>query len=461
MNTYFAWRVYYRFRVLILLTVFSSNFFPEFSAHASYPELFGAGPRTLGIGQQSDGLAENAENGYYAPSLAAFSDQLQVAFDLHATSVNFKSIDNIVVKNELNNVFSPIEQMGSIDPEPKDFYGMGFAFFLPLKYRGLGNISFSLFSPLTYFARSYSGDPFLPEYVIYGSRYDRTTGHLSYAHLLSENWAISLGTHFGFQASADVEANSSISTGSEDPASNATSETKTKPSLAGIFSLSYRTIFERERSRVLSLSFHQGIKSNVLARAYGKTNLPELPYDINIETMVFFDPHILRLSISEFFSRQISFHATLEVQDWRSYQTPRVKVKQNSGVIVASEDLDQFDPRIIVIPKLGMRFSAGESWSFGIGSFFRPSSLKGDFSGPGNSLDADKWAFHFTPSFRFNFGKMEHQLSLALQYHHMKTGRVNKTPLTERSNPGQKIGAPFYDLGADILAASLGISSSF
>ncbi|MBK24470.1 MAG: hypothetical protein CME70_10785 [Halobacteriovorax sp.] len=421
------------------------------SAQANYAEFFGSHPSTSGIGNQANTNIYDPANNYYVPALMAFSDTITFATSAGSVSTDFEPISNITIKNSTN---STTTEVGNASTDYDSFFGATVHATLPLGYKGAGPISVSVFTPLGKVIETNSGDAALPEYVMYRSRYRRTLIHLNYAHKLTDQFAFSLGTHVGFQAGANASTNLSLNGTGFGSSGGAKSEVK--PALAGIFSTIYR-----EKNWSAYFTFQQEMKSNLEAKAGGQINDPTAAlFQITIESMIYYDPHILRFG-SSFEIGNFTFLGSLEYQLWENYKTPVIRVKDRGGVVKPSDDYEKLKLRNIPVLKVGSILSITDRFSLLGGLSYKPTPIEGNFVGAGNSIDSN--SLILTGGARLGmriFGK-DVDLSGGIQYHKLEEVNVVKTSNQENGNSGSKIGAPGYKVGGSVIAASGGLRIKF
>jgi hypothetical protein len=176
--------------------------------HASYPEFFGASFSTTAIGNQANLDLNDPSNNYYVPATLGFSDKVNILVQSSSTATQFKSMKNITITNSTNSSSSPT--MGNVDNNYQKFYGGALHFALPIGSQHLGTLGLSVFLPIGNLMETNSGNPFLPEYVMYHSRYRRTSIYVNFARKWDDDLSFSLGAIVGFQASAEVKTNLSL-----------------------------------------------------------------------------------------------------------------------------------------------------------------------------------------------------------------------------------------------------------
>lgn len=436
-------------KYIIVLLLLSSQ------AQASFPEFFGSSAVTGAIANQPILDASEASNGYYAASLLAHSKKLSISLSGAHSITDVPSITNIVVKNSTNsNLAGATVERSDANTDYADTTMGSIHALLPLAYQGAGALVLNVFTPLGAIAEINSGDPFLPEYVMHRARTARTQAFLSYAHPWSEKIAFSLGGMLGFQAGADI-GNQATLNGS-DFGSSASLKSKIKPTIGLSFSASHRG----DKTQTY-FSFHQEMKSNLSSVARGEINdpVPAL-FSIEINTMISYDPHTLRLGHARRFE-SFSLFALAEYQIWSGYQTPVVRIRKIGGVLNPSDDFEKTKIKNIFVPKVGMSVHLTPKWDWSLGASYRPTPIEGDFSGSGNSVDVDS-AFVAT-GFRYKttVRKRNVEFSNYFQYHQFKDRTVTKTDGQENGEVGEKIGSTGYKLGGSAMAAGLGMTLLF
>ncbi|MBI2520539.1 MAG: hypothetical protein HYV97_08975 [Bdellovibrio sp.] len=437
------------FAKLIVLTCLS--FFLQ-NAWASFPEFFGASPSTSVIGSQANIDYSDPANAYYAGALTAFSDKLALNVSYDYVNHDFYPIDNIIVKNNTN--FSTT-QSGSAVTDYGEFRHSGLHAVLPIRYPGAGNLVLNLFSPVGHFLETNTGHPTLPEYVFYHARYKRTEAFLQYAHPFTTNFSLSLGAYVGFQVRADVNTQASIS--GTTYGSSAAAKAKVAPSLAGLMSMAFKL-----DNWTSYLAYKQEMKSNLDANVVGDAPLggtSSLPFDIGIASLPYYDPAILRFGIQRRGDR-ISMMGLLEYQMWENYQTPVVIITQRASVL-SSDNYEKIQTKNILVPKVGFQWNMSDSLSFFTGISHRPTPLKGDFSGSGNSVDTDSTILCAGPKWSTQMFGLLMDITGAFQWHQLEDRTVVKSANQENGSGGSKIGAPGYKVGGDVYMASIGLKVAF
>ncbi len=423
------------------------------SAQASFPEYFGTGPSTSSIGNQANRNGEDPANIYFLPALSAWSQKISIAATASVVTHSFESIDNVVTENSTNGQSGTTVVTGSANTNYQDSNNTVVSLILPLREKKFGAASVVYTAPIGSVMETNSGHYSLPEYAMYRARYRRTQLHANYALPLSDKWAISLGTHIGFQASARV--NTQVSLG-DSYGSSGNAKTQIDPSLGVIASV----VYKMEDSH-LGFTFQQEMKSNLDAVATGEISDPPLTLiNIGLENMIYYDPHILRLSYAKAWS-QFEAYASIEYQMWENYESPLIKIKNLGGTVRASDDYEKLSLKNIIVPKVGIKWIATDSISLLAGAIYRQTPIDSDFSGAGNTIDADSLILTGGLTYDFKLFNKDIQLGLSTQYHKLSEENVVKTAGQENGNAGQKIGAPGYTIGGHVLMAMTGMKVSF
>lgn len=428
-----------------LLTFFSRPLY------ASFADTFGASSSSIGMANQLSLSAQSAALNHYAPALLTLHESSSVELNFSAVKRNFDSIENIVVKNPTNNADTPLTQEGDVSTDYGNSYHSSLHTHIKLSERN--SVGLSIYAPLGFLMEFNTGDPFLPEYVMHRARYERTQFALNLARRFGNNkerpYAFSLGMHMGMQTAANTTFNAALSgTGF---GSSSDTQTKAKPSLGVIASVAKKW----STQQISSLSYTQEMKNKLKVDTQGFTANPSIPFTAELSNMLYYDPHIFRF-MHEMKIAQWTGIFTLEYQDWGGYETPVTRM-QSFGGLVSSDDFEQVQTRSILIPAIALHWQANESWGASLGYRYRPTPIRGDFSGPGNSIDTDTQIFALGAQYRVQ----QLTFHLGMQYHALKSLSVQKTDELEDGNPGRKIGDPGYRVGGDIQLVSFGVEYHF
>ncbi len=431
--------------LLLFLSLFSNL------ALASYPEFFGASYSTSSIGNQSTLDSNDPSNNYYTPAILGFSDRVNILMQATSTATTFDKMTNITVTNSTN---SSSTTTGNVDNNYTKFYGSGLHFSLPIGFQHLGTLGISLFLPIGNLMETNSGNPFLPEYVMYHSRYRRTSIYLNFARKWSDDLAWSIGGIVGFQASADVKTNLSLNGAAYGSWGQARS--KIAPSLGLITSIVKK--FDQVK---LYFTYQQEMKSNLHAGVTGEINNPSLAlFESGIDSVIFYDPHTFRLGGS-LQNGSTEFFAGAEYLIWSGYKPPTIYITKTGGVIVPSSNYEHIKVRNTINPRLGMKINMTDRWSVGAGVAYRMTPLDGDFSGSGNSIDSNTTIFTTGLQYRIVIWSKDVNLGTSLEYHKLQSKYVTKSTGQEDGSAGLKIGSGGYQIAGHIIAASFGIKFNF
>ncbi len=426
-------------------------FLLSFNAHASFPEFFGAGVQNAALGNQLSMDYTNPAHNFYVPaSLAWNKDNVALSANVTHVASEFNPITNIVVKNSTNT--SPATTTyGNVDTDYGTHQHSGINATVPVKNYGVFGLS--VFTPVASIMETNSGDAFLPEYVLYRSRFKRTQAFFNFAYAWNENLAFSLGAQMGFQAGANVNTNAALNgTGY---GSSATAKTQVDPSLAGIFS-----IFYKKEDYHLYFTYQQQLKSNLESAATGYTANPPVPFDVTISSMIYFDPHIFRFGYGEKFGK-FQVLVSVEYQIWDSYETPIVRVIKNGGTLQGSDNYEKVQPRNIFVERLGLRHEVTDNFGINLGLALRPSIFEQDYSGAGNSLDLTTGIFSGGVDYSFKLMNIPVQFNLGGQVHVLEEKQISKSANEEDGTSGSKIGAPGYTAGGTVTMITSGIKVEF
>lgn len=433
-----------------------SLFFNISSASASYPELFGASYSTTAVGNQSTLDQNDPSNNYYSPAVLGFSDKVNILMQATTTATSFDRMSNIVVTNHTNSdpITSPNPTLGNVENNYSNFNGGSLHLALPIGYQHLGTLGVSVFLPIGNVMETNSGNPFLPEYVMYHARYRRTSAYVNFARKWNDDLAFSLGTIIGFQATAEVKTNLSLNGAAY--GSWAQARSKIAPSLGAIVS-----VVKKIDNKKIYLGYQQEMKSNLHAKVAGEINNPSLAlFESGFDSMIHYDPHIFRLG-SAFDYGRAQFFMGAEYQLWSGYKPPTIFITKTGGVIVPSSNYEKIKIRDTFNPRVGMNVDLTERWRAGLGLGYRMTPLEGAFSGSGNSIDANAYIFSAGIQYRIVMWSKDVTLGSAIQYQELEKKHVVKSEGQEDGSAGPKIGAGGYNIAGHIIATSLGVKFNF
>lgn len=424
----------------------------SFKAYASYPEFFGASFSTASIGNQANLDFNDPSNNYYVPASLGFSDKVNILMQATATATDFKRMSNITLTNSTNSSSAPTT--GNVENKYAEFYGGALHFALPIGYQHLGTIGLSVFMPLGNLMETNSGNPFLPEYVMYHSRYQRTSIYLNFARKWSDDLSWSLGTIVGFQATANVKTNLSLGGGSY--GSWAQARSKIAPSLGAIAS-----VLKKKDQAKFYLTYQQEMKSNLRAVVAGEITNPSLPlFEAGFDSMIFYDPHTFRIGSSYNFGSTELFGA-VEYQLWSGYKPPAIYISKTGGAVVSSSNYERIKIRDTINPRVGLNFRLSDRWSTGLGLGYRMTPLEGDFSGSGNSIDSNTYILATGLQYRIVIWSKDVSLGTSVEYQQLEKKHVEKSTGQEDGTAGPKIGTGGYNIEGYVVSAAFGIKFNF
>jgi hypothetical protein len=439
-----------KLHTLIILALLSVNSF------ANYFEFFGSHVTTSGIGNQANLNPDDPANNYYVPALMGLSKTFNFAASASGASTSFEEINGIVIKNDAYQDPALNEEVGNVSTDYDPTFHGNLHLSLPLA-ENAGVLAISVSTPIGSLMETNSGDPVLPEYVMYRSRYNRSVFYLNYAKsFLNNTLAFSIGTQLGFQAAADVNTQVSIQSNF---GSYGAAKSEIKPSLGLILS----TLYKPTPKSQAYLSYQQEMKNNLDANAFGKVSIStttDYILDLNISSMIYYDPHIVRLGYGHEIG-MLRLYGLFEYQMWGSYKAPLVHVAQKGGGIQPSSDYETLKTEDIFVPKLGLGLLLIDAFELDFGVIYKPTPIQGDFSGAGNTLDTDSTIISTAGLYDIKLFDLPIKLGAAFQYHMLKEITVVKTAGLENGNAGNKIGSPGYKVGGSVMVGSVGMNISF
>jgi long-subunit fatty acid transport protein len=421
-------------------------FIPVF-AHSSYFETFGASAKSMAMGGQISSI-DQAESNYYHPAIMGLSKRTGYSLNLGYVSSALKKMDDIVVLSPVNsNKTSSVYR--DLDPNTDDLTmlsGHGVFNFYPDMGIKLG-LSFT--TEINRLYDSATLDPYLPEYVNFKNRLNRP--------LFAVNLAKSFGQTayaLGFIASTKASGNASmVATENGDAQkSSGVIAYSAAPVTAPTFSIA-----RKYKEWLFALSYQRYLRSKLETSVEGYTpiGVSSLPYALDMQTTMFFDPTIIRLGSSRTF-RKTTFSMTLEYQIWDEFESPILKLKNTGGIIQGSTSYQSIDTQNILIPKLGLSYQFNSKHTMNLGLQYRPSAIDSDLKNNGTLIDPETTSFALGHSFQW---QSKATFNTTLHYTHIHSQDVEKSAGTrEDGTAGDKLGAPGYEVAGHLIVLSFGLN---
>ena len=412
-------------------------------AYGNFAEFYGASTLSAGLAGQGGPLS-NAAHNYYSPALLAHTNRPLLSFSTFYTQHQFKEISGVLIRPE-----SDVYGNMNVQDDPLSTVAMHLS--LPISSPLKTKLGLSLLTPMGKLMETQSGDPLLADYVMYSGRNTRTLFHMNaigrFAPGSPYSWSV--GFQGGMKVEADVSTDTSIDF-QERPPSYARVITGAFPVLSPVVSVALKN-----RHTSFALTFQEKMESKLSFQIDGKLTDPNLTtFDLVMNSLAYYDPRILRLSWSTQ-RGPVELFSGFEYQFWKDYQTPVIRIESRNSV-VPSQTVEELELSDIVVPKIGVYYAFSDAHSLQLGLSWRPTPLGGDFSGEGNSLDADKIIVSAGHQWTLPFFGKRASVHLAFQHHQLSTKKVNK-PRQEppqmvgyRGNEGYEVGGYAYNISGGL-----------
>ena len=429
-------------KLLLISALFSIS-----TTYANFGSQIASGPHTMGIGNQADLFSNSTDSHFYHPALATKNEKTNLSLSASSTSFSFEEITNIVTQNDTNSQTG--EKVENLVHEYENISMGQLHGVIPFSIKDRTYfIGLSLFSPLLYIAKFDSGSPELPEYVMYKSKIRRLDGLASFSSRFN-NFSFSLGSRFGFELEADLEANASLNGTSF--GSSARAKASVTPKVGAVASAAYEY-----QSHAIALTASQGMSMEATATVTGQTTDPRIIFDLTSDSLAYYEPDQVTASYGwQSPEKMFSIFASTTYQVWDGFKPPTIRLTQEASVL-SSNNYEEIKTKNTQTYNLGGVFSIGNyKLMGGLSTYETP--LDSDFSGAGNTIDSDSTAYHFGLAHKLG----DVTLTLSYQLKRLKELSVVKTDGQENGNPGSKIGAPGFTVGGEISNINLGLSVDF
>ena len=422
-------------QLLFLISILKLN--------ASVGEIFGPSALSAGLGNQFVPNTSDSANNYHLPALLAFDGKSHSSINISRIQSTFSDINSVVTENSLT---ANLDSTGNIETDYEAQSILAAHLALPAGKSNKSVFGFSIFTPLSPGIESQTGDPFRPEYVMYRGRFTQSQLFFNYARKFNEQHSWSVGVYTGIQVASRIESRIALSPLST---SSGSLQAKAEASLAGRLSYAYKW----NQKNISGLNINQEMKSNLEVSNLGETADPNLIYNLDIKSLLHYSPWEFKLTHMLTTGRW-NFLGTVEYQVWSNYESPLIRIRNLGGNVQPSSDLERLNLRNIFIGRLGTKYDLSEKWNLMFGLAYRQSPLQGDFSGAGNSVDANSFMASLGASYRFS---QSLSLTGSIQSHELISKNVRKTDGLEDGTAGSKIGSPGYEIGGRTTSIALGL----
>ena len=317
--------------------------------------------------------------------------------------------------------------------------------------------------PMTSVAYMDTGEPMLPEYILYRSRNQRPQVDFAVGAALGAGFHAGLGAHLGYTmaSTADVFLTSAANTNPTMRFSAALTP-KVSP-YAGLY-------FEPESSSfAVGAVARMATSSDATMILRTKANvlgfLPAIPFNFQAASALYYDPMTAEIGGRWNYASWGRVLAQLEYQFWGLYQPPSLSIANlttSAGVtLTPSINLGQSFNNILVV-RAGHEFFWQDNRTLRVGYTFKPTILRGDGSGNGNFIDPTRHSIDAGMGWKFKT-LLGHDIAWSLDvnaaWQLLLGGHVTKTSANEVGDTtDSKVGSPGYDTGGNVFMGGATVS---
>jgi long-chain fatty acid transport protein len=431
---------------------------------------FGFGSRTAALAGAGAAWGFDAYSAYANPAglTEAAGKKLRLSYGWLFMDPKFTPIRGITIEN---NFTSDDARTGNVVDDYRSVLGqtIGAAALIAPDWYHL-SAGITIFTPFDPLGAIDTGEPYIPEYVLYRSRTQRPILEAGLAAKLTQRLSVGLGLHIGYAITATGNAFLQTAAGTTSSMRvSASLKPKTSPNLAWLL------LSETPQEEAGAWSFGQVLRTthdakatlnfNSSARAFG--DLAALDIRFGANSALFYDPLTLETGFSWKHSPRGRLYLQADFQNWANFKRPALEIRDptetctpepgktcnspDGPLIVNPSVLPGMKLRNTFTPRIAEEISF-ESSTLRVGYAYRPSMFKGLPSEAGNYIDPSKhivsagWGWKFPSFLGWNAPA---QIDVHASYQHLVTAKVTKTAGDESgTNPtGAKIGAPGYDIG--------------
>jgi hypothetical protein len=400
----------------------------------------------LPSGTSSDGVTDSKTQ----------KSNLEFSWGIVFLQPQFKSIPGpVVVQNAVtgDGVLS-----GSVDTEYPSVIGQA----IGLSYRNSKSefkpsVGMVMYLPIDRLAYVDSGEPFLPDYVLYRSRFQKPEFHFAFGMQMRPNWKIGAGLQLGAGLNSKVDVFlQSDATKSSSMRVSASLKTKAAPYFGT--QIDFLPGWSSGITARLPLSNPQSIQVLASGRVIG--DLAALDLNFNSLSAAYYEPLQIEWGNRVQLTPTARLHFQIDYAAWSRYESPNVEVNTANttncspncgGLTFSSSEYPGFTTRDTITPRVGLELS-----DVRVGYAYEPSIFSDTpATASHNLIDPARHRFSAGYGFKgpdFFSTLLPWTLDFSILYSVLESYSVTKS--------GTDIGAPGYEVGGSLFGAGISLNLS-
>ena len=382
------------------------------------------------------------------------SGNIQFTWGFIFMEPQFKAIPGPVVTQNTTNGDAVVS--GSVDTDYPTVIGQA----IGLNYRNKNHAlkpSFGLviYLPIDRFALIDSGEPFLPDYVLYRSRLQKPEFHFGAGLQLKPQWRLGAGVQLGagLNAKTDVFLQ---------PDSSKSSSMRIAASLKTKASPYFGTQIELTPAITSGLTFRLPLSNpqTLQVRASGRVigDLSALDFSFQSLSTAYYEPMQVEWGNTIALPNDSKLHLQLDYQAWSRYESPNLEIDTTNtsncapncgGLVFASSKYPSFTTKDVFVPRVGLElgmFRVGYAYE---SSIFSDPPVTHNLLDPSRHRISAGYGFHGS-DFIGTF--MAWTLDFSATYSVLESYSVQKS--------GDAIGAPGFDVGGNLFGGGVSLNLS-
>lgn len=450
------WNLLFKALKLPTLVLVMANLL-ALNANANIGDTFGFGSRAASLGGATVSGGADGYSAYSNPGLLSLpsSQRIQVSYGVLYMQPEFEPIERVLTENTTTSdrptyASVPVDYPSTLGQE------LGITAHIAPEFMNL-SAGLVTYFPLSTIGTLDSGDPFLPEYVLYRSRTQRPQIDFSVGAELSKWLSFGAGVHFAFAVNS--EATMILQTAA-DKISSMRVRTEMKPKVGPYFGihLAPPPVMTAHPDWGLGLVVRLPVSSPTYfeistgTRAIGGTAIVD--FNLSATSVAQYDPLALEVGGNLKTGPRGRFFWQVEYQRWEAYEKPAVEIEacktRPCSINLQSSGNPHQPFRDIIVPKAGEEWDLSPTTAFRVGYSYRPSPLRDSYTGSSNYLDPPKHIFGAGLGFKFQTllgAKAPNHLDFHLSYHLLEEQKINKSSSSDIGAPGYTAGGKIYGGG--------------
>ncbi len=373
----------------------------------------------------------------------------------------FNGINNVVIHNTYTSD-NAAATLGDVDTNYRTIFSQTIGMRLLASNWWKTSFGITVYLPLNHLAYIDSGEAFVPEYVLYQSRFQRPQFEISLGTNPAKWFSFGAGLHMGYALTSQV---STFLTTSSAKTSSMRVRATLKPKISPFFGVLFQSSPEESEKKGaltigsvirLPLMSPNNMQLNATTAIFGSAGAPQV--NLLANAALFYEPLSVEIGTTYKVLNYLRTYLQVDFQKWSIFEPSALTLINKEGLQISTPTNPYQKPRDIYIPRIGQEITLGNN-NIRLGYAFRPGIYKNAPNSSGNAIDPDSHIFTAGAGIKFSrffLINKSCRLDVHAAYHSLVNQTVTKTAGNEAGNlTDAKIGHPGYKVGGYLYGGGL------